>query len=306
MAQLFDIIKVTVGPRNLEAVVAVSPDAPLLTSEDPEGTELVLEIMPGLVDHMCLGDASSSFGEVVADTELAHLLEHVTVELLAQTNAAGDVTGGQTVEVDERTYKITLACPDDVLVAGALSSAVWILQWAYSGGGEPEPDVEAIASGLVDLVDSLGEPESEPEDDSEPLDDPFDDELPYEEETVVTEFVDAAYEPIAEDEPADDEPTDWDEADDLSDTAVTEPVADEASDEAEKDLEPVDEPVDDLEEPEPAADADSTDDFDDLDDPDDPESAEDPAEDQDPEPDSDPEDDDPWGMKDVPRPHLVR
>ena len=120
------------------------------------------------------------------------------------------------------------------------------------------------------------------------------DELPYEEETVVTEFVDAAYEPITEDEPADDEPADWDEADDLSDTAVTEPVADEA----EKDLEP----VDDLEEPEPAADADSADDFDDLDDPDDPE----PAEDQDPDPDSDPEDDDPWGMKDVPRPHLVR
>lgn len=301
MAQLFDIIKVTVGPRNLEAVVAVSPDAPLLTSEDPEGTELVLEIMPGLVDHMCLGDASSSFGEVVADTELAHLLEHVTVELLAQTDAAGDVTGGQTVEVDERTYKITLACPDDVLVAGALSSAVWILQWAYSGGGEPEPDVEAIASGLVDLVDSLGE--SEPEGDSEPLDDPFDDEPPYEEETVVTEFVDAAYEPIAEDEPIAD-----DEADDLSDTAVTEPVADEPADEAEKDLEPTEEPVDDLEEPEPAADADSAGEFDDLDDPDDPEPADDPAEDQaaDPDPDSDPEDDDPWGMKDVPRPHLVR
>ena len=275
------------------------PDAPLLTSEDPEGTEHVLEIMPGLVDHMCLGDASSSFGEVVADTELAHLLEHVTVELLAQTDAAGDVTGGQTVEVDERTYKITLACSDDVLVAGALSSAVWILQWAYSGGGEPEPDVEAIASGLVDLVDSLGE--SEPENDSEPLDDPFDDEPPYEEETVVTEFVDAAYEPIAEDEPIAD-----DEADDLSDTAVTEPVADEPADEAEKDLEPTEEPVDDLEEPEPAADADSADDFDDLDDPDDPEPAEDPAEDQDPDPDSDPEDDDPWGMKDVPRPHLVR
>ena len=94
--------------------------------------------------------------------------------------------------------------------------------------------------------------------------------------------------------------------DDLSDTAVTEPVADEA----EKDLEPVDEPVDDLEEPEPAADADSAEDFDDLDDPDDPDSADDPepAEDQaaDPDSDSDLEDDDPWGMKDVPRPHLVR
>ena len=54
----------------------------------------------------------------------------------------------------------------------------------------------------------------------------------------------------------------------------------------------------------------SAEDFDDLDDPDDPDSADDPepAEDQaaDPDSDSDLEDDDPWGMKDVSRPHLVR
>lgn len=162
MAQLFDISRVAIGPRNLEATVSVAEGAPLRTSEDPEGTELVLGIMPGLADHVCLGDSSPSFGEVVADTELAHLLEHVTVELLAKTDVAGDITSGQTEEVGDRTYKITLACPDDVLVAGALSSAVWILQWAYSGGGEPEPDVEATVSGLVGLVESLPVPEEEP------------------------------------------------------------------------------------------------------------------------------------------------
>lgn len=274
MAQLFDISKVTVGPRNLEAVVSVSPSAPLMTSEDPEGTELVLGIMPGLADHMCLGDASSSFGEVVADTELAHLLEHVTVELLAQTDAAGDVTSGQTVEIGERTYEITLACPDDVLVAGALSSAAWILQWAYSGGGEPEPDVEAIASGLVSLVESLDESQDE---DSEPLDEapeqdaPLDeaplDEAPYEGETMVSEFVDAAYEPILEDEP---EPV-----------SAPEPVPEpEPEDVAEPEEAP--EPAVPADDPEPASA--------------DPEPAEEPG----------PVDDDPWGMKDVPRPHLVR
>ena len=298
MAQLFDIIKVTVGPRNLEAVVGVAPSAPLMTSEDPEGTELVLDIMPGLADHMCLGDASSSFGEVVADTELAHLLEHVTVELLAQTDAAGDVMGGQTVEIGERTYKITLACPDDVLVAGALSSAVWILQWAYSGGGEPEPDVEAIASGLVDLVDSLGDSSDEdlePVDElaDNPVDEPLE-EVAYEEESVVSEFVDATYEPIA-----DDEPGEWDQTGDLSaasELPAEEPPAD--------DFEPVEE---DLEEP--SADAEPADDAatEPVEDP--PEQPEDEAEPED-EPDSDseeePVDDDPWGMKDIPRPHLVR
>lgn len=155
MAQLFDIKKVVVGPRNLEAVVEVAPSAPLMTSDDTEGTELVLDLMPALADHLCLGDSSPRFGDVVADTELAHLLEHVSVELLARTDAAGDTPSGQTTQVGERTYQITLACPDDVLVAGALSSAVWILQWAYSGGGEPQPDVDAIADGLVGLAESL-------------------------------------------------------------------------------------------------------------------------------------------------------
>lgn len=167
MAQLFDIRKVTVGPRSLEAVVELAPTAPLMTSDDPAGTELVYNLMAELADHVCLGDSAPRFGEVIADTELAHLLEHVTVELLARTDVAGDVSSGQTVELAERTYQITLVCPDDVLVAGALSSAVWILQWAYSGGGEPEPDIEAIASGLVGLVQSLGAP-SEGENNPEP------------------------------------------------------------------------------------------------------------------------------------------
>ena len=161
MAQLFDIKKVTIGTRALVARVELAPGAPLMTGDDPEGTARVLGLMPGLADHVCLGDSSSSFGEVVEDTELAHLLEHVTVELLAQTDAAGDISTGQTVAAGERSYEITLSCPDDVLVAGALSSAAWILQWAYSGGGEPEPDVTAIAKGLVNLVEGLAAQEAE-------------------------------------------------------------------------------------------------------------------------------------------------
>ena len=161
MAQMFDIKKVTVGPRNLEALVEVAPSAPLMTADDLEGTGLVLDLMPDLADHVCLGDSAPRFGDVMENTELAHLLEHVTVELLARTDLAGDVTSGQTAEAGERTYKLTFACPDDVLVAGALSSAVWILQWAYSGGGDPRPDIEAIVSGLVGLVASLDAPSNQ-------------------------------------------------------------------------------------------------------------------------------------------------
>ena len=118
MAQLFDFKKVSVGPRSLVATVELAPSAPVMTSEDPAATDLVLDLMPALRDHVCLGDAAPTFGEVAHDTELAHLLEHVTVELLAQTDIAGDIACGQTAAVAERAYEITLGCPDDVLVAG--------------------------------------------------------------------------------------------------------------------------------------------------------------------------------------------
>ena len=168
MAQLIDFKKVTIGPRALVAEVELSPDAPLMTSDDPEATDRVLDLLPDLGIHVCLGDAAPTFGEVAKDTELAHLLEHVTVELLAQTDIAGDVSCGQTSQIGDRTYAVTIGCPDDVLVAGALSSAAWILQWAFSGGGEPKPDVNAIVGGLVSLVESVTESEPEVEPEPEP------------------------------------------------------------------------------------------------------------------------------------------
>lgn len=171
MAQLISIKKVVVGPKNLTATVEFSAKAPRLTSENAEATDRVLELLPGLSEHLCLGDADARFGLVAKDTEVAHLLEHVTVELLALTNLAGDVLSGKTSLVDSRRglYEIILACPDDVLVAASLSSAVWLLNWAYGNQDEADPDINAIVSGLVALIQSLdGEKTDEPADSAEP------------------------------------------------------------------------------------------------------------------------------------------
>ena len=170
MAQLISIKKVVVGPKNLTATVEFSAKAPRLTSENAEATERVLELLPGLSEHLCLGDADARFGLVANDTEVAHLLEHVTVELLALTNLAGDVASGKTSLVDSRRglYEIILACPDDV-VAASLSSAVWLLNWAYGSQDEADPDINAIVSGLVALIQSLdGEKTDELADSAEP------------------------------------------------------------------------------------------------------------------------------------------
>ena len=171
MAQLISIKKVVVGPKNLTATVEFSAKAPRLTSENAEATERVLELLPGLSEHLCLGDADARFGLVAKDTEVAHLLEHVTVELLALTNLAGDMSSGKTSLVDSRRglYEIILACPDDVLVAASLSSAVWLLNWAYGNQEDADPDINAIVSGLVALIQSLdGEKTDELADSAEP------------------------------------------------------------------------------------------------------------------------------------------
>lgn len=195
MAQLIDIERVEIGPENLIAQVRIADDAPLMTSEDIEGTARVYNVLPHIVEHACLGDAGETFRDAMPDTEIAHLLEHVTVELLAQTDLAGDMPAGRTWIADDddsRTYTIELACPDDVLVAAALSSGAWILDWAYGGGGTPEPDIEAIVAGLVGLVESVeGEGEdlvlaySEPEELPEDEADADSEELPAEEDADV-------------------------------------------------------------------------------------------------------------------------
>ncbi len=163
MAQLVEIKKVTVGPRDLDALVEIAPNAPLMTSEDIEATARVFHLMPELADHVCMGDAGRLFRDCMGHTELAHLLEHMTVELLARTNIAGDITCGRTYPVagNERAFDVVFPCPDDVLVTSALSSAAWILQWAFTGGGEPKPDVDAIVGGIVDLVQSVSGPVDE-------------------------------------------------------------------------------------------------------------------------------------------------
>lgn len=323
MAQLFDIKKVTVGPKNLEAIVELAANAPVMTSEDLEGTTRVWQVMPELRDHVCLGDESGTFGDVMGDTELAHLLEHVTVELLARTDVAGDISCGQTSEVGERTYKIVLKCIDDVLVVGALSSAAWIMQWAFSGGGEPVPDVDAIAKGLVELVGSLPaveeknepqEPATEPEPVEEqeaPSEVAAEDEIPEPEPAapVIDEAeVDAimAAEPPAvpevEPEPVEavepepetetevaEEAQPAEEPEEEEPTAGPEPVAEDSA------PEPAAAPA---EEPEPVAE--------------DPEPAEEVAEEPAPEPEEvavaaeEPAPADDWGLGDVPRPRLVR
>ena len=154
MAGLFNILKVTVSEDKICAHVLVNPGMPLMTSEDIEATARVYYLVPAIAKHLCLGDSGREFQDCMGQTELCHLLEHVTVELMNETGLAGSISCGRTrvSEHDERVFEVELSCPDDVLAIGALSSATFMMDWAYLHADQPAPDVDGTVAGLRNLV----------------------------------------------------------------------------------------------------------------------------------------------------------
>ena len=154
MAGLFNILKVTVSEDKICAHVLVNPGMPLMTSEDIEATARVYYLVPAIAKHLCLGDSGREFQDCMGQTELCHLLEHVTVELMNETGLAGSISCGRTrvSEHDERVFEVELSCPDDALAIGALSSATFMMDWAYLRADQPAPDVEGTVAGLRNLV----------------------------------------------------------------------------------------------------------------------------------------------------------
>lgn len=154
MAGLFNILKVTVSKDKICAHVLVNPGMPLMTSEDIEATARVYYLVPAIAKHLCLGDSGREFQDCMGQTELCHLLEHVTVELMNETGLAGSISCGRTrvSEHDERVFEVELSCPDDALAIGALSSATFMMDWAYLHADQPIPDVDGTVAGLRNLV----------------------------------------------------------------------------------------------------------------------------------------------------------
>lgn len=205
MIEFASITKVEISATKLTAYIELSPEAPLFTSMDLEATTRVYNIMPGIIDHACLGDAAETFKDVMGDTELCHLLEHIVVEILAQTDHAGDISAGKTFvdQEDDRHFTLEFECVDDVLTSAALSSGVWILNWAFAHPEGASPSLSAIVSGIVALVDSLA-PAAASASEEAPSDESLAETVASDEDTdeeaVSLDASDAAEVPTSEDE----------------------------------------------------------------------------------------------------------
>lgn len=157
MASLFTITKITVDDAKLTASVLVNPDMPLMTSENIEATARVYYLAPAIAHHLCLGDEGNEFQNCMGETEVAHLLEHLTVEIMNETGLAGEISCGRTrgSASDPRLFEVELSCPDDVLTVGALSSATFMMDWAFLHPDTPAPDFAGTVEALRSMVLSL-------------------------------------------------------------------------------------------------------------------------------------------------------
>lgn len=154
MSELFNIEKITVGAEKLTARIAVNEGLPIMTSEDIEATARVYYLAPQIAHHLCLGDEGPEFQDCMHETEVAHLLEHLSVEIMRETGLAGDISCGRTrrVSSEDRTFEVELSCPDDTLTIGALSSATFMMDWAFLHGNAPAPDFPGTVAALRNLV----------------------------------------------------------------------------------------------------------------------------------------------------------
>jgi hypothetical protein len=152
------IRSVEVSPSAVEAIVVFEPREPLRTSEVPGAVERALTLLPGLRGHRCDNDAGLSFADELSDTELAHLLEHAALEIMAMAGSPTTLRGATSWDFTEDgpgVFRVSVAYDDDLVAIGALTAAEEAVRWIAGEGSDASagaaPDVIAASRGLREL-----------------------------------------------------------------------------------------------------------------------------------------------------------
>lgn len=140
--------KVEVGETQVRATVSVDP-ARVRTSVAPGLANRARNLLPGLARHTCENEAGLPFTAELADTETAHLLEHITCELMALAGSPRDLKAETSWDfaTDGRgVFRLSIAYDDDLVAVGALKYAADAVEWLFEGG--EMPDIPGIAGEL--------------------------------------------------------------------------------------------------------------------------------------------------------------
>lgn len=143
------IDRVEVGSDQVEAVVRVRPQ--FASTAGVEGVAArALELLPGLVRHTCVNGSAHGIAAEIADTETAHLLEHVAAECMALAGSPRDLhadTSWDFARDGAYVYRVRLSYDVDLVALGALKAAADIVDWLMGASAE-RPDIDAIVARL--------------------------------------------------------------------------------------------------------------------------------------------------------------
>jgi hypothetical protein len=140
------ITSTNVSPELLEASLVFDPGEPLRTSEVPGLAAAALEVLPGLKGHRCRNGSALGFAEELEDTELAHLVEHATLEVMAMAGSPETLRGATSWDFaaeGPRTFRVRVAWDDDLVALGSLRCACGLVSALMRGEGHPNVTAEA-------------------------------------------------------------------------------------------------------------------------------------------------------------------
>ena len=149
-------IRVRKGALDLEARMALDT-----LHVSAEQAQRVLDLLPNLAHHVCVnGTGDGSFGDEIVGTELAHLFEHVIIELQGKASLQAHELNGHTSWLEEldvtapRGYALmrtTVSFANDFVALGAMNCALEIIGWSLDPDGRELPDVDGMIALLAAL-----------------------------------------------------------------------------------------------------------------------------------------------------------
>lgn len=150
LADALVVEDVVVGTAALTARVRLAPTVPPRSSGVPGLVEAVLALLPGIRAHRCACGSSHGILAELADTEIAHLLEHLVLELMALSGSPRSLDGHTAWDFarDGRgVYRISLGYDHDLVALAALREGASLLNLLCLA-----PDAPV---GLADIVDRI-------------------------------------------------------------------------------------------------------------------------------------------------------
>lgn len=143
------IERIDIGVARLEALIRAEPDF-ARTSIAPGLAERAVALLPGLVRHSCENGTAHGIVAELADTETAHLFEHVTVECMALSGSPRTLhaeTDWDFARDGRNVYRVRLDYDVDLVALGALRESLRIVDWLL-GIVADKPDVDVIVDAL--------------------------------------------------------------------------------------------------------------------------------------------------------------